>query len=321
MNRYARQTILPEIGSTGQSRLGSACVLVVGAGGLAAQVLPLLSGAGVGRLTVMDADTVSVSNLHRQTLFTEQDCGRAKAEVAAERCRALNTEIDITSSNQTLTNENVGDLVDKADLVVDCADSFAASYILSDTCFNLGKPLITASVLGLSGYVGGFCGGAPSLRAVFPDAPDNGANCATAGVMGPVVGMIGAVLAQMALGFILGFEPSPLGRLVQFDARTLHSSTFRFDDAPEPDRSFTFLSAGQLSDNDLIVELRDETEAPTPIHPAARRVGPDDLKKIDSKLGKKLALCCETGLRAWRAAEQIAPEWPGEIVLVAASTS
>ncbi len=320
MSRYARQMILPDVGAEGQALLSGARVLVVGAGGLAAPALPLLAGAGVGHLTIMDADQVALSNLHRQTLFSEAECGRPKAEVAAERCRALNSGIVVVGQKQALTNGNVMDFIGQADVIFDCADSYAASYTLSDACLIAGKPLISASVLGLSGYVGGFCGGAPSLRAVFPDAPDSGASCATAGVLGPVVGVIGAMQAQMALALILGIDPSPLGEMVQFDARTLRSTSFRFDAAPEPERVFPFLAASQLDADDMIVELRDTGEAPDPIHPLAQGLSVEDLKTEPNK-DKRLALCCATGLRAWRAAEQIEPDWPGEIVLVAASTS
>ncbi|WP_209506923.1 MULTISPECIES: ThiF family adenylyltransferase [unclassified Ruegeria] len=321
MSRYARQTLLPEVGAEGQARLTAARVLVVGAGGLAAPLLPLLAGAGVGHITIVDGDIVDLSNLHRQTLFSEEDCGLSKAERAADRCRALNVEIDVIARKQALTGENAPDLVSQADIILDCADSYAVSYMLSDTCLAQGKPLISASVLGLSGYVGGFCGGAPSLRAVFPDAPDSGASCATAGVLGPVVGVIGSMQAQMALNLILRLDPSPLGQMVQYDARTLRSTGFRFDEAPEPNSCFRFLSASQLRDTDQIVELRDPNEAPVPAHPDATRISPEEVQDIDPNKGKRLALCCATGLRAWRAAEKIQPIWPGEIVLVAASTS
>ncbi|WP_171175285.1 ThiF family adenylyltransferase [Ruegeria sp. HKCCD8929] len=321
MSRYARQMILPEVGVEGQARLSAARVLVVGAGGLAAPALPLLAGAGVGHLTVMDGDTVDLSNLHRQTLFTDKDCGKPKAEIAAERCREINSSIVVTCTRRKLTPENAVQIVQNADLVLDCADSYAASYTLSDTCLAQGKPLISASVLGLGGYVGGFCGGAPSLRAVFPEAPDSGASCATAGVLGPVVGMIGAMQAQMALALLLGLEPSPLGQIVQVEARTFRSTTFRFDTAPEPEMAFRFVAPTQLTGDDVIVELRDDTEAPDPIHPAAHRITPDTVAAHLPKPTKRLALCCATGLRAWRAAERIQPDWPGEIVLVAAATS
>ncbi len=321
MSRYARQMILPEVGEAGQAKLTAAKVLVVGAGGLAAPVLPLLAGAGVGRITIIDGDTVSLSNLHRQTLFSETDCGHLKAQVAAQRLSAQNTGITVKALAEPLTPANAPALIEANDLILDCADSYAVSYLLSDLCRTAQKPLLSASVLGLGGYVGGFCGTAPSLRALFPDAPDSGASCATAGVLGPVVGMIGAMQAQMALNTLLGLTPSPLGQLFQLDAKTMCTTSFRFDTAPEPTVAFPFVAAASLSNTDTIIDLRDITEAPTPAHPNAQRILPDDIAIKLTPNTTRLALCCQTGLRAWRAAETIKPIWPGEIVLVAATAS
>jgi molybdopterin/thiamine biosynthesis adenylyltransferase len=318
MSRYARQMMLPEVGAAGQARLSTARVLVVGAGGLAAPVLPLLAGAGIGHITLIDGDVVSLSNLHRQTLFQETDCGRPKAEVAAQRCSALNSEIEIVAVAHALTPANAPLVLADVDLVLDCADSYAVSYLLSDLCHAQKTPLISASVLGSGGYVGGFCGGAPSLRAVFPDAPDNGASCETAGVYGPVVGMIGALQAQMALGIFLEHVPSPLGQMVQLDCRSYRSTTFRFDHAPEPEVRFPFVAIEELQADDHIIELR--ADAPL-LHPKARRSDPEMLLQTMPNPQKRLVLCCATGLRAWRTAERIHPIWPGEIVLVAASAS
>lgn len=321
MSRYARQEILPEVGAAGQDRLRAAKVLVIGAGGLASSVLPLLAAAGIGRLTIVDGDRVDRSNLHRQTLFAEADQDRPKAEVAAERCRALNSDATVLPLPHALTPDNAASLVEIADVVLDCADSYAVSYTLSDICRGLGKPLISASVLGLSGYVGGFCGSAPSLRAVFPDAPDSGASCATAGVMGPVVAMLGAAQAQMALAVILRLQPDPLGQLLRFDMGTYRTSAFRFDGAAEPGGFFPFIGRETLSERDRIIELRAPDEAPEPIHARAERIAPDSLQdRLDGK-NQRLVLCCATGLRAWRAAEDIHDTWPGEIVLIAATAS
>ncbi|MDD9731246.1 HesA/MoeB/ThiF family protein [Mameliella sp. AT18] len=318
MSRYARQTILPEVGDVGQRRFGAARVLVIGAGGLGAPVLPLLAGAGVGRITIVDGDVVSLSNLHRQTLFTEADCDRPKAQVAAERCRAINPGITVEALPQRLTPANAPALVGEADLVLDCADSYAVSYLLSDLCLASGLPLISASALGFGGYVGGFCGDAPSLRALFPEAPDSGASCATAGVLGPVVGAIGAIQAQMALNVLLGLSPSPLGLMVTYDGLGLRSSSFRFDGTAEPAGGFRFVAASQLSATDHIVDLR--ADGPL-LHPQAMRGAAADIITQPPRPATRLALCCATGLRAWRAAEQISLTWPGEIVLVAASAS
>lgn len=321
VNRYARQMILPEVGTQGQAALAGARVLVVGAGGLAAPALPALAGAGVGHLTLVDGDRVDVTNLHRQTLFAESDCGQPKAEAAAARLRALNSEITVEARCEALTPANAAGLAAAADLVLDCADSYAASYTLSDTCLELNTPLISASVLGLSGYCGGFCGTAPSLRAVFPEAPDSGASCATAGVLGPVVGMVGALQAQMALAVLLKLDPSPLGQMVQIGAKGYRFSSFRFDGAPEPDTAFRFLSLAEFRADDTIIELRGTEEAPEPLHPNAQRIAPEDLPGSLPAGGGRLVLCCATGLRAWRAAERIHQDWPGEITLAAAATS
>ncbi|WP_294228913.1 HesA/MoeB/ThiF family protein [uncultured Shimia sp.] len=321
MSRYARQVILPEVGADGQVALATAHVLVIGAGGLAASALPLLAGAGVGQITIVDGDTVELSNLHRQTMFTEGDQGRPKAEVAASLCRAINGEIAVEAVVATLTPANAPALLEGVTLVMDCADSYAVSYTLSDLCLAQNIPLITGSALALSGYAAGVCGGAPSLRAVFPEAPESGASCATAGVMGPVVALIGAMQAQMALATLMGHQPSPLGQMVQFDAKTMRSAPFRFDAAPEPDTAFGFVAPEMLRAEDTIVELRGEDEAPVAAHPDARRILPIQLKDKLPIAEGRLALCCGTGLRAWRAAEITQEIWPGEIVLVAASAS
>lgn len=320
MNRYTRQMILPEVGETGQKTLQDAHVLVVGAGGLASPVLQYLAGAGIGRITLLDADHVDQSNLHRQTLFGQVWVGHPKAKAAAMILADLNPDCKITPIVAFLDPINTYQYVHNADLVLDCTDSFAASYILSDSCFTQNTPLISASVLGLSGYVGGFCAGAPSLRAVFPDLPDRAASCASAGVLGPVVGVIGAMQAQMALSVILGLTPSPLGQMVQFNAAGLRTSGFRFDTAPEPvNTPFQFIAASQIKPTDFVVELRDTDEAPIPVTNNALRkdvsdFGPDGPTPA---AGQRAVMCCRSGLRAWQAASRLNQIWDGKIVLSA----
>lgn len=321
MNRYARQTCLPGMGEAGQAALEAAHVLVVGAGGLGAPVLQYLAGAGVGRLTLVDGDTVSLTNLHRQTLFRETDIDRPKVEAAADTLRRLNTDCTIDTVLAPLDPVNVSDLVAQATLVLDCADSFAVSYILSDTCLAAGVPLISASVLGVSGYAGGFCGTAPSLRAVFPDLPDRAATCATAGVMGPVVGMIGAAQAQMALACLAGQTPSPLGQLLTFDMQSYRSGGFRFDAAPEPPADLYFIAVNQIRACDLVIELRPPEEAPAPVSPHAQRIPLDAITRGAGLVppdGVRAVFACRSGLRAWQAATHLRQCWPGEIALVAA---
>ncbi|ASM74663.1 MULTISPECIES: HesA/MoeB/ThiF family protein [Roseobacteraceae] len=319
MNRYARQTQLPEVGETGQRAIAAARVLVVGAGGLAAPVLQYLAGAGVGHLTLVDGDVVALSNLHRQTLFRENDVGRTKADVAAQTLRRLNGNCDVVPLPCSLDPANAAELVARSTLVLDCADSFAASYILSDTCHAQGVPLVSASVLGFTGYVGGFCGSAPSLRAVFPDLPDRAATCATAGVMGPVVGLVGAAMAQMALGILIGQRPSPLGQLMHFDMQGFRASGFRFDGTPEPEGGPTFIAPSDLTAQDFVVELRDRVDAPVPVTPAALRTTVAEYRQhlATPPDGQRAVFACRSGLRAWQAAAHLRSHWAGEISLIA----
>lgn len=323
MSRYARQICLPEVGLAGQGAIQAAHVLVVGVGGLGAPVLQYLAGAGVGRLTLVDGDVVSLSNLHRQTLFREADVGRAKAFVAAETLRALNGACAIDTVEAPLDPANAATLVSRATLVLDCADSFATSYILSDTCKALGVPLISASVLRLGGYVGGFCQTAPSLRAVFPDLPDRAESCATAGVMGPVVGMIGAAQAQMALAYLIGQKPSPLGQLIRFDMQNFRSSGFRFDTAPDPEADFTFVAASEVTGGDFVVELRGADEAVIPVTADARRLTVAQFadQRPTPTAGQRAVFACRTGLRAWQAARHLRSYWGGDITLIAMGDS
>jgi molybdopterin/thiamine biosynthesis adenylyltransferase len=320
MTRYARQICLPEVGEVGQAAICAARVLVVGVGGLGAPVLQYLVGAGVGRLTLVDGDVVSLSNLHRQTLFHETDIGRPKVHAAAERLRTLNADCDIAICDVPLDAANARALVGQSTLVLDCADSFAVSYVLSDTCYATGVPLISASVLGFTGYVGGFCGTAPSLRAVFPDLPDRAATCATAGVMGPVVGMIGAAQAQMALGHLIGQTPSPLGQLISFDMQSFRTTGFRFDNAPDPAPDLMFIAANGIAASDYVVELRSIDEAPLPVTANARRLSVTDFadQKPTPARNQRAVFACKSGLRAWQAATHLRSYWDGDISLVAA---
>ena len=316
MTRYARQIALPEVGPGGQDRLRAARILVVGAGGLGVPILHYLAGAGVGAITVVDGDRVEEANLHRQPLYRMDDLGLPKAEAAAQALCALNPDVVVRPEARWLDPACAPGLVADADIVLDCADTFAASLTLSDACRDAGRPLISGSALGLSGYAGGFCGGAPSLRAVFPDLPQTAASCASAGVLGPVVAMIGAVQAHMALAVMLGLMPTPLGAMLIFDAKTLHASRFRFDAATEPRRAHEFVAISQIRQDDLVVDLR--AEAPAPFHPDAVHLPSERLTELTpSPDTARVVLACRTGLRAFNTARTLAERWHDPIGLLA----
>ena len=316
MSRYARQTILGEVGPAGQARLAGAHVLVVGAGGLGSPVLQYLVGAGVGRITVVDHDTVEVTNLHRQPLYRMSDIGRPKVEAAREALRGYNPEVRLDAVAERLTPQNAASLVAASDVVVDAADSFAVTYMLSDACFASGKPLVSASVIGLTGYAGAFCGGAPSYRAVFPDVSIDGGTCDTVGVLGTAVAVLGGLQAHIALHLLLSLEPSPLGKVVTFDAKRLAFGGFGFDGSPEPDEAVPFIAADAVKPDDIVVDLRGLDEAPVSPFAGARRLVVDTIDELE-KTDSRVVLACRSGQRSLMAADRLRARGMTNVALVA----
>jgi molybdopterin/thiamine biosynthesis adenylyltransferase/rhodanese-related sulfurtransferase len=318
-NRYSRQVVLPQVGAGGQARLAASSVAVIGAGGLGCAVLEYLTAAGVGRLTIVDHDTVEESNLHRQPLYRMSDLGSLKVEAACTALGGLNPEVRLEARAERLTPLNAAALAAAADVVVDAADSFAVTYALSDACLSAGKALVSASVLGLSGYVGAFCGGAPSYRAVFPDLPPQAGSCAESGVLGTAVGVVGTLQAHLTLALLLRLEPSVLGHLISVDLRTLHLGGFRFAAAPEPAAALRFIAAEDVAPSDLVIDLRSVAEAPVSPFAAALRVGVEALEQDGEPLpaAPRVVLCCRTGVRAWRAARALAARGYRNLALIA----
>jgi molybdopterin/thiamine biosynthesis adenylyltransferase/rhodanese-related sulfurtransferase len=320
-DRYSRQAVLPEVGAAGQARLRDASVMVVGAGGLGSAVLQYLCAAGVGRVVIVDHDRVEESNLHRQPIYRMSDVGALKAQAAGEALLGANPEVRVEAVCERLTPANAARLVEAVALVVDAADSFAVTYILSDECQRARKPLISASVLGLSGYAGGFCGGAPSYRAVFPEMPRQAGSCATAGVLGTAVGVMGTLQAHMVLSLLLELQPAVLGQLVTVDFRTLRFGGFSFAGAREPDGMILpFIAADQVDGTDLVIDLRSLAEAPVSPIAAALRI---DVDAMEGSAGRELppapriVLCCRTGVRAWRAARALQRHGRENLALIA----
>ncbi len=317
--RYARQMVLPEVGAAGQARLAAASVVVVGAGGLGCPVLQYLAGAGVGRLVIVDHDRVEETNLHRQPLYGMADIGTLKVEAADAALRRFNPGIAIDTLAERLTPQNATTLAAGADLVVDAADSFAVTYVLSDACLAAGKPMISASVIGLTGYVGAFCGGGPSYRAVFPDVAVDGGTCATVGVLGTAVAVLGGLQAHLALHLLLGLEPSALGRVITFDARRLAFGGFGFAGSPEPEQFVPFIAPESVTADDLVVDLRSLEEAPQSPFAGARRLDVDHVAALlaEPTSSRRIVLCCRSGQRALAAADRLREGGRGNLALVA----
>ncbi len=211
---YSRQMNLREVGAAGQARLRAARVAVIGAGGLGVPVLQYLAGAGIGRLTLIDGDRLEPSNLHRQTWYALADCGTPKAELAAARVRALNPDVDVHVHVGRLDIENSAALLAHHDLIIDCTDNFATKFLINDLAQSLGVPAVFASVHQYEGQlqVVDPTRRSACLRCLWPDATRDGVvgNCAEAGVLGPVPGVLGGLQALEALKILLNL-PGRLG--------------------------------------------------------------------------------------------------------------
>jgi adenylyltransferase/sulfurtransferase len=238
LERYARHIVLADIGGPGQAKLRAARVLVVGAGGLGSPLIQYLAAAGVGTLGIVDDDEVSLSNLQRQILFATSDIGRPKAEIAAERVRALNPGVAAVPHVVRLDAENAQALIAGYDLVADGSDNFATRYLVSDACFHARKPLVTAAIGSFDGslttlrpFEAGPDGKPnPTYRCLFPSPPPPGAipACAEAGVLGALAGVMGSLMAVEIVREIVGFGEGLVGRLLMVDARAMRFETVRY---------------------------------------------------------------------------------------------
>ncbi|ATP55961.1 thiamine biosynthesis protein ThiF [Pedobacter ginsengisoli] len=217
MKRYNRQILLPEVGIEGQQKLKAAKVLVIGAGGLGCPVLLYLAAAGVGKIGVIDHDTVDESNLHRQILFNTTDVGKSKADTSVNKLQLLNPHIDFVSYPFKITLNNANSIVQDYDLVVDGSDNFPTRYLVNDTCVALNKPLVFGSIFKFEGQVSVFnYNGGTDYRSLFPEPPpaDKVPNCDEGGVIGSLPGIIGSYMANETIKLICGFGELLSGKLL-----------------------------------------------------------------------------------------------------------
>jgi molybdopterin-synthase adenylyltransferase len=239
LERYSRQLVLPEWSETAQLALHDASVLVIGAGALGSPVATYLSGAGVGRLGIVDDDEVEISNLHRQHLHFTPDTGVPKAESAAAKLRFLNPDVLIETYRVRFDERSAPRLVAGHDLVVDCSDSFATRYAVNAACCTAGIDLVEGGVLGTSGLVMAIRPGESACyRCAFPEPPAPGSvpSCAEGGVLGPAAGVVGSLQAMEALKLLTGFREPALDSFVQVDAAApalLTVSVRRREDCPD----------------------------------------------------------------------------------------
>ena len=228
--RYSRHLLLPEIGAAGQERLKAARVLVIGAGGLGSPVSLYLAAAGVGTLGIVDCDRVELSNLQRQLLFDTASVGADKAAAAGDRLRALNGEINVVAHQLELRAANALELLRQYDCIVDGSDRLTTRYLVNDACVLLRRPLVSAAIHRFEGQAMTYVPGqGPCYRCLFPQsAAAPPPNCAEAGVLGVLPGMLGALQATEAIKVVLGIGAPLIGRLMTYDALAMEWHEFRF---------------------------------------------------------------------------------------------
>jgi sulfur-carrier protein adenylyltransferase/sulfurtransferase len=278
--RYSRHLVLREIGVAGQEKLLRARVLIVGAGGLGSPAALYLAASGIGVLGVVDCDRVDVSNLQRQVLYDTQSVGRPKAEIARERLLALNPQIELIAHQVELRAHNVLELFAGYDVVLDGTDRFATRYLVNDACVILRKPLVSAAIHRFEGQAMTYVPDrAPCYRCLFPQPPADGVvpNCAEAGVLGVLPGVLGTIQATEAIKLIVGAGEPLLGRLLTYDALAMRFEEFRFKRRPD---------CAVCGEHPTITQPQDMQELCTPETLAnVRRLRAEELRTLLSTAG------------------------------------
>ncbi|MED5492284.1 MAG: molybdopterin-synthase adenylyltransferase MoeB [Pseudomonadota bacterium] len=218
--RYSRQILLPQIDIEGQQRLLNSRVLVVGVGGLGSPVALYLAAAGVGQLLLADPDQVDLSNLQRQVIHHAADIGRDKVASAAERVAAINPQVECRPLPSALAGAALQQAVGEVDLVLDCSDNFATRHAVNAACVQLGKPLVSGAAIRLEGQLSVFDPrreDSPCYQCLYGEGDEQALSCSEAGVVGPLVGMVGSLQALEALKLLAGFGEPLVGRLLLID--------------------------------------------------------------------------------------------------------
>ena len=227
IQRYSRHILLKDVGVEGQEKMMEASVLVVGAGGLGAPVSLYLAAAGIGRIGIIDADVVDLSNLQRQVIHFTKDVGKPKVESAKEKMLALNPDVKVDTHYAFLDSSNALDIISEYDFIVDGTDNFPVKFLINDACVMAGKPFSHGGILRFSGQTFTHLPGTACYRCMFKEPPPTGAvpTCSQAGVLGAIAGMLGTIQAAETLKYFTGVGELLTDRLLTFDAKTMRFRT------------------------------------------------------------------------------------------------
>ncbi|MGQ0527168.1 MAG: ThiF family adenylyltransferase [Alphaproteobacteria bacterium] len=315
---------LPEIGPAQQQKLQSARIIMIGAGGLGTAALPYLAGAGMGHITIIDHDSVSRDNLHRQTIFRDDRVGQSKAQCAADYLRALNPDIDVRGLAEKLTLDNGDELCAGFDLLLDGSDNFETKILLNEISIRTKIPLISASVEHFNVLIAVFAGyeaDAPCYTCLFPEIPFEACNCSEAGILGTAAGLAGLYQAHIALCLLLGLDNVAPGLALSADLkkfRTQRITLVKNSDcvtcsasAMKPEENGKMKPVEILPDEQVrtrgcvIIDVRtDEEVAADPI-PGALHMVLDSISARYNELpqNKPLAFACTANMRSLKAAQ------------------
>ena len=324
LERYACQVALPGFGAAGQQLLQQAKIFIAGAGGLGCPVAQYLAAAGVGTVAIADYDTISTSNLHRQTLYTPAETGMKKAEVLCGKLRQQNPEIVLIAIDVKITSDNVLALIDGYDIIVDCTDNFETKYLLNDTCVLSGKPLVYGAIYQYEGQVAVWNvlnedgSRSPNYRDLFPEVDASQVpNCADGGVIPTLAGIIGCMQANEVIKYIVKTGTLLQGKLLVFDALTMQSRIIKLGEASKTNitslvqttasrtTAWSALKASADGQYELVdVRTNEEHELG---NIGGRNIPLSELEKGVSLLdsGKTIVFYCATGKRSEEAVKMM----------------
>lgn len=339
MNRFERQIILTGFGIEGQAKLRKASVLVIGAGGLGCPILLYLAAAGLGKIGVVDGDTVALSNLNRQVLYGEKDLGKNKAETAVKKFQEKYSDIKWEIFPEFISVENAQEMISGYDLVIDGTDNFPSRYLVNDACVLLGKPLVFGAIYQHEGQVSVFNLGenACNYRDLYPKMPAASEipNCAETGVIGVLPGIIGNFMALEAIKVLSGFGTPLKNRVLFFNSMT--SQSYEVEIAPNPESreampasltSFEIMdyelacegvkqlswdeAMGKMGLDIAFVDVREPEELPPLECTGLMKIPLSILSKNLDQLedSEEILFFCQSGVRSQKAAQQLQSEYP-----------
>lgn len=318
--RYSRQTILPDIGESGQEKLSNASVLVVGCGGLGCASLPYLVSSGIGKIGIIDGDKIELSNLQRQTLFSEEDINNYKVIAAQKRMSNQNSNVEISAYNMFLNARKALELFPQYDIILDATDRIKMRYLISDACVLTNKPFVHASIEEWNGQLSVFnYNNGPNYRDIYPEEDLSAPNCAEVGVMGSAVGIMGSLQAQEVIKIILELNDVLSGKLLVLNTLNLEQNLISFSKTDQKElNEKEYLnrycnSPKEYSLNELnlsesvLIDVREKGEEPLLESNIVQLVPLSTMEEAVQlfKPNKNYYLFCQSGMRSRKALQTL----------------